>query len=81
MGRPAPQTWDRAPCDNAAAITDGDGVASVNLFLNARPDSYQLEAAFGGDITHQSSSDRVLFNVSKRPTRITFQSDSIVASP
>jgi hypothetical protein len=52
-----------------AGQTDANGVASVNLLLNARPDSYQLEAAYGGDLTHQSSSARKPFTVSKRATK------------
>jgi hypothetical protein len=64
-----------------AGQTDANGVASVNLLLNARPDSYQLEAAYGGDLTHQSSSARKPFTVSKRPTQMTFTSGAIVANP
>jgi hypothetical protein len=64
-----------------AGQTDANGIASVNLLLNARPDSYQLEAAYGGDLTHQSSSARSPFTVSKRPTQMMFTSGAIVANP
>ena len=64
-----------------SGITDTNGDVAATLFLNARPDQYQLEVAYGGDSTNQSSSSRVPFTVSKRPTVMTFTSGAIVANP
>lgn len=64
-----------------AGTTDANGDVSANLLINARPDQYQLEVAYGGDLTHQSSSSRVPFTVTKRPTLMTFTSGAVVANP
>jgi hypothetical protein len=60
-----------------AAVTDSNGRATVTLPLISIHGQYQLSASFEGNSDYASSSDATPFEITKQPTNIVLQIESL----
>ncbi len=55
---------------SASAVTDSGGNAVVDLNLITTPDDYQLQASFGGTLTHEEALVQSPYTLNKQPTSL-----------